>query len=271
MTDRLPIDALVPSSTNGHLLQTKAGAVAWDLPPEQVLYDAKGDILIGSANDARARLGVGADGQVLTADSTQATGVKWATPGSGGGAILASLLDAKGDLVVASANDTAARLGVGADGQVLTADSTQSLGVKWATPATGGGGGGGGAVMLRAAMGSTFSSSATGNWVTLTGLTLTITPSAAGVLQFDGRLRTSATSTWYARWNVTPAPSLGQAAHPIASYIPGDGSSYVNLMGHVKLAAGTTYTITTDVVFYSGTLSIAVDGYTEASAMFVPS
>jgi hypothetical protein len=47
------------------------------------------------------------------------------------GVIAASLLDAKGDLVVASANDTAARLGVGTNGQGLIADSTQALGIRW--------------------------------------------------------------------------------------------------------------------------------------------
>ena len=52
-------------------------------------------------------------------------------------AIPETLIDAKGDLVVGTAADTAARLGVGADGQVLTADSTQTAGVKWAAPAGG--------------------------------------------------------------------------------------------------------------------------------------
>ena len=50
------------------------------------------------------------------------------------GAIPESLIDAKGDVIVGTANDTAARLAVGADGQVLTADSTQTAGVKWAAP-----------------------------------------------------------------------------------------------------------------------------------------
>lgn len=55
------------------------------------------------------------------------------------GAIPASIIDAKGDVIVGTANDTAARLAVGADGQVLTADSAETSGVKWA--AAGGGGG----------------------------------------------------------------------------------------------------------------------------------
>ena len=54
------------------------------------------------------------------------------------GAIPESLIDAKGDLIVGTANDTAARLGVGSNGQVLTADSAETSGVKWAAPAGGG-------------------------------------------------------------------------------------------------------------------------------------
>ena len=48
------------------------------------------------------------------------------------GGIQPTLLDAKADLITATANDTPARLGVGANGTVLTADSAEATGLKWA-------------------------------------------------------------------------------------------------------------------------------------------
>ena len=46
--------------------------------------DAKGDLVAGTGADAFSKLTVGANDTVLTADSTTATGLKWATPASGG-------------------------------------------------------------------------------------------------------------------------------------------------------------------------------------------
>lgn len=42
--------------------------------------------------------------------------------------------NAKGDIFVATANDTVTRLAVGTDGQILQADSTATEGVKWVAP-----------------------------------------------------------------------------------------------------------------------------------------
>lgn len=50
----------------------------------KTIVDAKGDIIVATAADTVSRLAVGANDTVLVADSTQATGVKWATPSSGG-------------------------------------------------------------------------------------------------------------------------------------------------------------------------------------------
>jgi len=52
------------------------------------------------------------------------------------GALQKSTVDAKGDLLVGTANDTVARVAVGSDGQVLTASSAQASGVAWSAPST---------------------------------------------------------------------------------------------------------------------------------------
>ena len=46
--------------------------------------DAKGDLVAGTGADTFAKLTVGANGTTLVADSAEATGLKWATPSSGG-------------------------------------------------------------------------------------------------------------------------------------------------------------------------------------------
>jgi hypothetical protein len=50
------------------------------------------------------------------------------------GGIQPTLLTTKGDIIVATGNATLVRQGVGTNGQVLTADSTQADGVTWSTP-----------------------------------------------------------------------------------------------------------------------------------------
>jgi hypothetical protein len=59
------------------------------------IVDAKGDLIAATAADAVARIAIGANNTVLTADSAEATGMKWAAAAGGGGANW-SLLNAGG-------------------------------------------------------------------------------------------------------------------------------------------------------------------------------
>lgn len=79
----------------------------------------------------------GTTGQVLSKASNTDLDFSWVAQDDSN-AIQNAIVDAKGDLITATAADVPARLGVGTNGQVLTADSTTSTGLKWATPAGGG-------------------------------------------------------------------------------------------------------------------------------------
>jgi hypothetical protein len=92
--------------------------------------------------------------------------------GAGDTAIEPTILDAKGDLIVATAADTPARLAVGSANQVLTVDSSTATGLKWATPAAGG-------KVLQVVSASTASVvTVTNQTYTDTGLSVSITPSS---------------------------------------------------------------------------------------------
>jgi hypothetical protein len=57
---------------------------------QSTIVDAKGDLIAGTGSDAVARLAVGANDTVLTADSSEATGLKWAAIAAGGMTLLST-------------------------------------------------------------------------------------------------------------------------------------------------------------------------------------
>jgi hypothetical protein len=111
----------------------------------------------------------GTSGQVLSKNSNTNMDFTWVTPDDAN-AIQNAIVDAKGDLIAATAADTPARLAVGTNGQVLTADSTAATGLKWATASSGTF-----PILTASKYGSNFSTSST-SFVDMTGYSITRTP-----------------------------------------------------------------------------------------------
>jgi hypothetical protein len=73
---------------------------AGDTAIQPTIFDAKADLLTATAADTPARLAVGANDTVLTADSSTATGLKWAAPAGGGGMTLISTTTINNDATI---------------------------------------------------------------------------------------------------------------------------------------------------------------------------
>jgi hypothetical protein len=111
----------------------------WETPDDtDLVKDGAAAIrtLAGAIDTSLVDLKGGTTGQVLSKATGTDMDFTWVTSDDAN-AIQNAIVDAKGDLIAASANDTPARLAVGANGTVLTADSAEATGLKWAAAASG--------------------------------------------------------------------------------------------------------------------------------------
>jgi len=99
----------------------------------------KGDLLAATSPNTITRLGAGTDGQILVACAACTTGLTWVAPGSASGAIPCACIIGKGALISGAVSGSPTALSVGGDGQVLVADSTCAVGLRWCSLAIGGG------------------------------------------------------------------------------------------------------------------------------------
>lgn len=109
----------------------------WETPDDtDLVKDGAAAIrtALNGVDTSFAELKGGTTGQVLSKASGTDLDFTWVAQDDSN-AIQNAIVDAKGDLIAATAADTPARLAVGTNGQVLTADSAESTGMKWATPA----------------------------------------------------------------------------------------------------------------------------------------
>jgi len=111
-------------------------SLAYTVGYEQVYLNG---VLLVRGQDYTASTGTSITGLSPALAASDVVEVLSWTPYSVANALTTTLVDAKGDLMVATADNTVGRLAVGTDTYVLTADSTQTTGVKWAAPAASGG------------------------------------------------------------------------------------------------------------------------------------
>jgi hypothetical protein len=84
------VNTALPIGTANQVLRVNSGGTApeWATTADQTPLTTKGDLF--GFDTADARIPIGTNGHILTADSTQSLGLKWAAPAAGGGMTLLS-------------------------------------------------------------------------------------------------------------------------------------------------------------------------------------
>ena len=112
----------------------KTGDTANIIQP--ALATTTGLVIKGAASQSANLLELKNSSNVVVA-YIDASGNLTANNVTGGAYVLLSTITAKGDLIVGTGSGTVTNLGAGTDGYVLTADSTQTSGLKWAAASGG--------------------------------------------------------------------------------------------------------------------------------------
>jgi len=94
------------------------------------IVDAKGDIIAATAADTVSRLEVGANDTVLVADSTTATGLKWAVPASGGMTLLSTTTLSGTSTTISSVPQTYVNLLIVLTGVTYSASANLAVGIN---------------------------------------------------------------------------------------------------------------------------------------------
>ena len=206
----------------------------WDIPQSTDLVKDGATAIAALGQDidtALVDLKGGTTGQVLSKASGTDLDFTWVAQDDSN-AIQNAIVDAKGDLIAATAADTPARLAVGTNGQVLTADSAEATGLKWATPA-----GGGKVLQVVQAVYTTTVSTTSASYVD-TGLTASITPSSSSskILVFvsQGTLVERSSSSCLNKLQIVRGSTVVHESDR-AGGITGNGTTYVALSANEVL------------------------------------
>ena len=115
------VNTRIPIGSSGQHLTVVAGVPAWATASDQTPLTTKGDLLGFSTLDAR--IPIGANGTLLTADSTESLGLKWAAPAASGTRGLQQIIPTS----VAVGGGTAT---VGANGIVTVTSATTNISIN---------------------------------------------------------------------------------------------------------------------------------------------